>query len=213
MSFVMVNSPTWCLPQAANTHPIPRDGRRHCGVIERVLRRQWDPTAGLPHVDLIHAVDDLAGLPVHLATRLAEGLDAIWLGPGTVPDLDNLGHLRGQPTHPGGALWDAIPGICTGRLIAIGTGAHVSASLVHHEIGHALDVMDHMSQGNEWQTIMHLCEPKVQHPRYKDSAIEWFAEAYALCSSRQAGRLLRMLDGDENLAAVVWNFFRRHYGI
>ncbi|MFI6803000.1 anthrax toxin lethal factor-related metalloendopeptidase [Streptosporangium canum] len=209
----MANSPTWCLPQAASTHPIPRDGRRHCGVIERVLRRQWDPATGLPHADLIHAVDDLASLPVHIASRLAEGLDAIWIGSGNVPDLDNLGHLRGQPTHPGGALWDTIPGICTGRLIAIGTGPHVSASLVHHEIGHALDFMDQMSQGQEWHTIMRLCSPKLQQPRYRDSQIEWFAEAYALCISRQARRLLRMLDGDENLAAVVWNFFRRHYGI
>jgi hypothetical protein len=208
-----MDSPTWCLPWAANTHPIPRDGRRHCGVIERVLRRQWDPTAGLPHVDLIHAVDDLAGLPVHIATRLAEELDAIWLGHGTVPDLDSLGYLRGRPTQPGGALWDDIPGICTGKVIAIGTGVHVASSLLHHEIGHALDFLDGMSLGNEWKTIMHRCAPKLQQQRYQDSPIEWFAEAYALCSSRQAQRLLRMLNGDENLAAIVWNYFRRHYGI
>ncbi|MBB2914311.1 hypothetical protein FHS43_005623 [Streptosporangium becharense] len=207
------HSPTWCLPRAANTRPIPRDGRRHCGVLERVLRRQWDPAEGPPPAELVHAVDELAALPVHIATRLAEGLDAIWLGPGTVPELDGLGHLRGRTTHPGGPAWDDIPGVCTGRMIAIGTGAHVSASLVHHEIGHALDFMDGVSHGGEWQTIMHLCRSKVQQPRYRDSAVEWFAEAYALCASRQARRLLRMLDGDDNLAAVVWNFYRRHYGV
>ncbi|WP_155343591.1 anthrax toxin lethal factor-related metalloendopeptidase [Acrocarpospora pleiomorpha] len=157
-------------------------------------------------------VDDLASLPVHIATRLAEELDAIWLGPGAVPDLDDLGHLRGQAIPSGVALWDVVPGMCTGRIIAIGTSAHVSASLVLHEVGHALDVWDGMSSSAEWTTVMKMISPHIQHPRYLDT-VEWFAEAYALCASGQAGRLLRMLDGQENLAAVVWGYFRRHYGV
>jgi hypothetical protein len=155
----------------------------------------------------------LAGLPVHIASRLAEEMDAIWLGPGMVPDLGNFGHLRGQATQPGGALWDDVPGVCTGKEIAIGTGDHVSASLVHHEIGHALDMWDGMSSAREWQTIMTMCRAHIQHPRYLDSSLEWWAEAYALCASRQASRLLRMLGGNENVAEVVWHYFRRHYAV
>ncbi|MEU7942465.1 hypothetical protein [Microbispora bryophytorum] len=150
---------------------------------------------------------------MHIASRLAEELDEIWLGVGAVPDLDSLGGLRGQPTRPGSPLrWDQVPGLCTGRLIAIGTGDHVSASLVLHEVGHALDAFDGMSQSAEWQTIMQMCRPAIMHPRYLD-AIEWWAEGYALCASRQLGRLVRMLDGRENLGELVWAYYRRHYGV
>ncbi|WP_449064986.1 hypothetical protein [Planomonospora algeriensis] len=130
MGIAMVVSPSWCAPHPANTHPIPRDGRRHCGVLERVLRRQW-PESRQPPPELVTAVDELVALPVHIATRLAEELDEIWLGVGTVPDLDGLGALRGQPIRPG-------------------------------------------------------------------SPVRW-AEAYALCASRQLGRLVRMLGGRESL--------------
>ncbi|RCG21148.1 hypothetical protein DQ384_36660 [Sphaerisporangium album] len=210
----MVNSPaTWCDPHPANVHPIPRDGRRHCGILEQVLRRQWNPAHGLPPANLINAVDELAALPVHIATRLAQELDEIWLGVGYVPDLDNLGFLRGHPIEPGSAvLWDQVPGVCTGRIIAIGTGDHVSASLVLHEVGHGLDSLDAMSQSSEWQTIMRMCRSRIQHPRYLN-AVEWWAEAYALCASGQLGRLVRLLDDDENLAEMVWAYYRRHYGV
>ncbi|WP_433237364.1 hypothetical protein ACQPYK_28735 [Streptosporangium sp. CA-135522] len=150
---------------------------------------------------------------MYIATRLAEELDEIWLGPGNIPDLDSLGALRGQPTQPGGhVLWDQAPGICTGRLITIGTGDHVSASLVLHEVGHALDAFDSMSQASEWQLIMQMCRTAITHPRYLD-AVEWWAEGYALCASRQVGRLVRMLDGRENLGELVWAYYRRHYGV
>ncbi|MGP3956790.1 hypothetical protein ACTWPT_12380 [Nonomuraea sp. 3N208] len=45
--------PDWCLPAAANVHPIPRDGRRHTGVLERILRREWDPNAGPPPQEIV----------------------------------------------------------------------------------------------------------------------------------------------------------------
>ncbi|MET9064372.1 hypothetical protein ACWDR1_23000 [Streptosporangium sandarakinum] len=209
----MADLPSWCAPpHPANTHPIPRDGRRHCGVLETVLRRQW-PQEALPPPQLIAAVDELAALPVHIATRLAEELDEIWLGVGNIPDLDSLGYLRGQPTQPGGTVsWDQIPGVCTGRLIAIGTGDHVSASLVLHEIGHALDFFDGMSSSSDWKTIMHMCRPALEHPRYLDP-VEWWAEGYALCASRQLERLVRLLGGKENLGELVWAYYRRHYGV
>jgi hypothetical protein len=211
----MPASPNWCLPAAANAHPIPRDGRRHTGVLERILRRQWDPNAGPPPEAIVHAIDDLAELPVHIATRLAENFDAIWIGEGSVCDLDDLGYLHGQPVRPGdpaSPTWDLVPGLCTPRMIAIGTRDHLSASLVHHEVGHGLDLLDRMSDREDWATIMMLVREHLTHPRYLDPA-EWWAEAYALCATRQASRLLRVLNGQNNLAAIVWTYFRRMYGV
>ncbi|HXA59354.1 MAG TPA: hypothetical protein VNW94_09360, partial [Streptosporangiaceae bacterium] len=83
---------------------MPRDGRRHCGILERVLRRQWDPVEGLPPTELIAAVDRLALLPVHIASRLADELQGLWLGPGNIPDLDDLQGLAGQ-LAPSGVPW------------------------------------------------------------------------------------------------------------
>jgi hypothetical protein len=79
--------PTWYPPHPPDTHPVPRDGRRHCGVLEEVLRRQWGPDTGQPTADMVVAVDRLAGLPVHIASRLAAGLDGIWIGLGPVTGL------------------------------------------------------------------------------------------------------------------------------
>jgi len=179
------------------------------------LRRQWDPNTGIPAPENVHAIDALAELPVHIATRLADNYEAIWVGEGSVCDLDSLSYLHGQPVRPGdptSPAWDVVPGLCTRKMIALGTRDHVSASLVHHEVGHALDLLDEMSAREEWRTIMMLVGEHLAHPRYLDP-LEWFAESFALCSTRQASRLLRMLDGQDNLAAIVWNYFRRMYGV
>lgn len=209
------SEPFWCQPAPPDTHPIPRDGRRHCGNLERILRRQWNPDVGPPPRELIHMIDDLAELPAYIATRLAENFDAIWVGEGSVCDLDHLGHLRGQPVRPDDPTspqWDVIPGLCTPMIIALGTRDHVSASLMHHEVGHALDLLDGLSSSADWQTIMAMVWKHLTHPRYRNGA-EWFAEAFALVATRQASRLLGILDGQDNLAALVWTYFRRNFGV
>ncbi|MEV1171349.1 hypothetical protein [Nonomuraea sp. NPDC049784] len=147
---------------------------------------------------------------------MADNLDAIWVGVGSVCDLDDLGHLRDQPVRPSdpmSPLWNVVPGLCTGNMIAIGTHDHVSTSLVHHEVGHALDSLDRMSDGQDWITIMMLVRQHLTHPRFRDDRAEWWAEAFALCATRQASRPLRMLDGQDNLAAIVSTHFRRMYGV
>ncbi len=209
----MPDQPRWCPPHPPHVHPVPRDGRRDCGVLEHVLRRQWDPAAGPPPPEVIAAVDRLAALPVHIASRLAAGLEGIWTGPGCVPDLDGLQHLRGQPVRPGAAhRWDDVPGALIGRTMAIGTGPHVSVSLVDHEVGHAMESFDAMAARPDWQAIMRRCRPLVRTGRYQD-AREWWAEAFALCSTGHLRQLTRMLDDDAIVAEMVWAYYRLHYGL
>ena len=72
------------LPYAA-AHPReqPRvgDGRRNCGSLEAILWRQWDPASPPPR-EVVLAVDRLAELPFRIKEKLADGLDAIFIGPG-----------------------------------------------------------------------------------------------------------------------------------
>jgi hypothetical protein len=70
----------------------PADGRRHCGPLEGILFRQWSVDAGPPSVDVVRAVESLAELPERLKQILAERLDGIYVGPGGVPSLDDMGH-------------------------------------------------------------------------------------------------------------------------
>src|SRR6185437_13959175 len=80
------------LPYAA-AHPReqPRigDGRRNCGSLEAILWRQWDPASPPPR-EVVMAVDRLAELPFRIKEKLADGLDAIFIGPGGVPELDDM---------------------------------------------------------------------------------------------------------------------------
>src|SRR5262249_12438834 len=64
------------------------DGRRHCGSLETILWRQWDPASPPPR-EVVMAVDRLAELPFRIKEKLADGLDAIFIGPGGVPELDD----------------------------------------------------------------------------------------------------------------------------
>ena len=85
------------------------DGRRHCGSLEAILWRQWDP-ASPPSREVVMAVDRLAELPFRIKEKLADGLDAIFIGEGGVPELDDMTSLRGVTLPAGRATWDACAG-------------------------------------------------------------------------------------------------------
>ncbi|MDP9866689.1 MULTISPECIES: hypothetical protein [Streptosporangium] len=182
--------------------PLPRDGTRDCGVLERVIRRHW---SGAPRRELVAAVDELAGLPVHLATRLAEDLDGIWLGADTLAE-------QPEPDGSCDARVADSAGLYMGRTVVIAGGAHSSGALVHHMIGHALCDLDETDRTPEWRRIMRFCRPLLGLDRYRDHPSEWWAETYALCASRRLDRLVRLLAGDGGAAAAVAAYHQRRQG-
>lgn len=159
------------------------------------------------------AVDDLASLHGDIDHQLAEWLDGPWLGEGHVPDLDHLGHMRGHQVRPDSpALWDDVPGALVGRVLVVGTGDHLSVSLTHHEIGHALERMHQHADHEPWQLIMARCMPVLLAERYRNP-YEWWAESWAMVAVGELGRLLRMLSEDQAAAERVASYHRRYYGL
>src|SRR5262249_45189400 len=80
--------------RARRSHSAP--GQRHCGLLEKILHRQW-ALDELPPPQIVLAVDRLAEFPQLIKERLVAGLDAIYVGPGGGPNLDDLGALSGLP--------------------------------------------------------------------------------------------------------------------
>jgi hypothetical protein len=212
------------LPYAA-PHPReqPRvgDGRRNCGSIEAVLWRQWDP-ASPPSREVVLAVDRLAELPFRIKEKLADGLDAIFIGPGGVPDLDDMTGLRGVSLPGGRATWDACAGAYGERKIVVGSRPSPTPDVMCHEVGHALDDLD--SPSGTWQSdsaafrvLYDLCEPKFASDFHRQPGglgrKEFFADAFAAIASRQRPALVDMLSGDTRIALQVMLYFNRRYGI
>jgi len=70
-------------------------GRRHCGRLEEVVCRDWAEDA-VPSPEVVRAIDRLAELPQLIKEKLAAGLDAIYVGDGGVPDLDDIDGSDGE---------------------------------------------------------------------------------------------------------------------
>ncbi len=196
------------------------DGRRHCGSLERVLHRQWD-VAAPPPAEIVRAIDRLAELPAALKEKLAAGLDGIFIGPGGVPDLDDMQHLRGVPLPAGRATWDVCAGAYGGRKIIVGAQPSPTPDVMCHEIGHALDDIDSpgqwLSDQAEFRTLYDQCVPHLVSDFHRQPGglgrREFFADAFAAIASRQRPALVDMLGGDTRTALNVMLFFNRRYGI
>jgi hypothetical protein len=65
------------------------EGRRDCGELEHLVCREWEEGA-VPPPEAVRAIDRLAELPSRIKQILVSGLDAIFVGPGGVPDLDDM---------------------------------------------------------------------------------------------------------------------------
>ncbi|GAA0968965.1 hypothetical protein GCM10009550_75170 [Actinocorallia libanotica] len=205
--------PYWCPPHPVEADPLPRDGRRNCGFWEAILRRQWDPARGLPSAETIAVIDRIAAQPSHIAALVINALDELWVGEGNVPDLNHLGYLAGQPVRPGSPItWDEVPGVTVGRIVAIGTGRTVSASLLDHELGHVIERTRRMAEQPDWQIIMHLCRPHFAYDRWLDP-LEWWAEGWALITTNQLDRLNRILNGHREVTEMVARYYVRRYGL
>ncbi|WP_433176726.1 hypothetical protein [Actinoallomurus sp. CA-150999] len=218
------------LPRAAPHRPDApdvRDGRRHCGALEDILYRQWYPDADPASPDVVRAVDSLAELPDLLKDKLAEGLDGIYVGPGGVPDLDDMDYLRGEPLPSGKGTWDICAGAYGDRTIVVGDRPSPTPDVMLHEIGHALDDIDGTATedgGRQWQSdtpefraLYAQCLPHLEsefHRQAEDlGRHEFFADAFAAIASRQRPALVDMLGGDTRTALNVMLFFNRKYGI
>lgn len=207
--------------------PDARDGRRHCGVVEDVLYRQWPADGGPVPPEVVRAVDSLADLPEPLKEKLAEGLDGIYVGAGGVPDLDDMGYLRGEPLPSGKATWDICAGAYGDRTIVVGDRPSPTPDVMLHEIGHALDDIDGtmtadgarqwQSDSPEFRALYAQCRAHLTsdfHVQGEDlGRHEFFADAFAAIASRQRPALVDMLGGDTRTALNVMLYFDRKYGI
>jgi hypothetical protein len=212
------------LPYAA-AHPRERpraaDGRRNCGSLEAVLWRQWDPASPPPR-EVVAAVDRLAELPMRIKEKLAAGLDAIFVGPGGVPELDDMTSLRGVPLPAGRATWDACAGAYGERKIVVGSRPSPTPDVMCHEVGHALDDLDSppgkwQSDSAEFRLLYDQCQPNFASDFHRQPGglgrKEFFADAFSAIASRQRPALVDMLSGDTRTALQVMLYFNRRYGI
>jgi hypothetical protein len=196
-------------------------GRRHCGRLEEVVRREWAVDA-IPPPEAVRAIDRLADLPTLIKERLAAGLDAIYVGPGGVPDLDDMGRLSGVPLPSGRATWDACAGAYGERKIIVGSRPSPTPDVMCHEIGHALDDIDGsdgqwQSDSDEFRALYEQCLPSVQSDFHRQRGLlgrrEFFADAFAAIASSQRPALVDMLGGDTRAALNVMLYFNVRYGI
>jgi hypothetical protein len=209
----------------ATAHPReqPRigDGRRNCGSLEAILWRQWDPASPPPR-EVVMAVDRLAELPFRIKEKLADGLDAIFIGPGGVPELDDMTSLHGVPLPSGRATWDACAGAYGERKIVVGSRPSPTPDVMCHEVGHALDDLDSppgqwQSDSAEFRMLYDQCESHFASDFHRQPGglgrKEFFADAFAAIASRQRPALVDMLNGDTRTALRVMLYFNRRYGI
>jgi len=196
-------------------------GHRDCGPLEKVLHRDW-AEGTTPPPEVARAIDRLAELPLSVSNRLAEGVDAIYVGPGGVPDLDDMNRLRGVPLPSGRATWDACAGAYGERKIIIGTRPSATPDVVCHEIGHALDDLDGpggmwQSDSDEFRGLYERCLSRLVGDFHRqDGSLgrrEFFADAFAAIASGQRPALVDMLGSDTRTALDVMLYFNVRYGI
>jgi len=197
------------------------EGRRDCGELEHIVCREWAAGA-VPPPEAVRAIDRLAELPSKIKRTLAAGLDAIFVGPGGVPDLDDMSRLHGVPLPSGRATWDACAGAYGERKIIVGSRRSAAPDVMCHEVGHALDDLDGsgemwQSDSDEFRRLYGRCLPRlVSYFHRQEGAIgrrEFFADAFAAIASRQRPALVDMLGGDTRIALDVMLYFNVRYGI
>lgn len=209
--------PWYQIAEANRTTP----GWRDCGSLEPVLHREWARDAPPPE-EAVTAIDRLADLPRLIKDRLAAGLEAIHVGRGGVPDLDDMGRLSGVPLPSGRATWDACAGAYGERKIVVGSRPSPTPDVMCHEVGHALDDIDG-SAGNwqsdsaEFRALHEQCLPHLVSNLHRQRGAlgrrEFFADSFAAIASRQRPALVDMLGGDTRSALNVMLYFNMRYGI
>jgi hypothetical protein len=186
-----------------------------------VLVREWDADA-LPSPETVAAINRLAGLPQLIKEKLAAGLEAIHVGDGGVPDLDQMGDLKGVPLPSGRATWDSCAGAYGDRKIIVGSRPSPTPDVTCHEVGHALDDLDEaagmwLSDLADFTALHNRCLPHLAIEFHRrdgaSSRREFFADSFAAIASAQRPALVDMLSGDTRSALDVMLYFNVRYGI
>jgi len=194
---------------------------RDCGCLEPIIVREWEPDA-VPERATTSAIDRLAELPQLIKERLAAGLDAIHVGAGGVPDLDDMSGLKGVLLPSGRATWDACAGAYGDRKIIVGSRPSPTPDVMCHEIGHALDDLDGgdgcwQSDSDEFCRLYQRCLSRLASQFHRHASPlgrrEFFADAFAAIASGQRPALVEMLTGDTRAALDVMLYFNVRYGI
>ena len=196
-------------------------GQRHCGCLEDVLVREWAVDEE-PAPEAAAAINRLAALPLLVKEKLAAGLDAIHVGAGGVPDLDQMGQLKGVPLPSGRATWDACAGAYGNRKIVVGSRPSPTPDVMCHEVGHALDDIDGsdgcwQSDSADYRALYGRCLPHMASEFHRHGGSlgrrEFFADAFAAIASSQRPALVEMLSGDTRTALDVMLYFNIRYGM
>lgn len=203
-----------CDPHPPGTADL-RDGRLHLGSLEGRVWRQWAPGAPAPSQVLVEALSALAGLPARARDRLADTVDKIYLGPGSVVDLDHMGHLKGSGEgRPPGTTWDSVAGVWWSEMgiVAIGDIPSRSAAVAPHEVGHVLVDADRLLETTELATLHRYCRDALADELFADSVDEFAAEGFARAFLPDPTSLLALVSFNESRALAVRAFWMRLYG-
>jgi hypothetical protein len=196
-------------------------GHRDCGPLEFLLHREWVEDT-VPPPEIVRAIERLAELPPAIQESLVAGLEAIHVGVGGVPELDDMGRLRGVALPSGRATWDACAGAYGERKIIVGSRPSAAPDVMCHEVGHALDDID--GPGGRWQSdstqfrkLYDRCLASLVSDFHKQAGSlgrrEFFADAFAAIASRQRPALVDMLGGNTRTALDVMLYFNIRYGV
>jgi hypothetical protein len=197
------------------------EGLANCGPLEQVLHREW-PASVVPSAPVVRAVNRLAGLPQAIKEVLAAGLDAIHVGEGGVPELDDMARLRGVPLPSGRATWDACAGAYGQRKIIVGSRPSSAPDVMCHEVGHALDDIDRedgrwQSDSAQFRQLYQRCQDALVSDFHRQPGDlgrrEFFADAFAAIASQQRPALVDMLGGNTRVALDVMLYFNIRYGL
>lgn len=212
---LLVNEILECGPHPQGVRPFPDDGRRHLGRLEAVLHRRW-PAGTIPSPRILDHMDALSRLPPAIVDRVVEEVNGIYIGEGSVADLNCFNHLRGvstDPDDPQAPTFDRLAGIYRFGFLVLGSSPHTSVSLVFHEIGHVLDVADRMmSETRQWRDLHDACVPHLVE-EYWHRRHEWWAECFAITLARKEHVLVTMLGGQVDLAYAIVEYFHTYYGV
>jgi hypothetical protein len=197
------------------------EGLADCGPLEQVLHREWAASV-VPSPPVVRAVNRLAGLPQMIKEILAAGLDAIHVGEGGVPELDDMARLRGIPLPSGRATWDACAGAYGQRKIIVGSRPSSAPDVMCHEVGHALDDIDRVdgrwqSDSAQFRQLYDRCHGELVSDFHRQPGDlgrrEFFADAFAAIASQQRPALVDMLGGNTRVALAVMLYFNIRYGL